>query len=54
MDSLQVDDFFHKQFVDLDNPFEVLGKLLDSKETSISYLLRAWERKSKVNDHLEW
>ncbi|RVW87299.1 Retrovirus-related Pol polyprotein from transposon opus [Vitis vinifera] len=31
-----------------------LGKLLDSKETSISYLLRASEGKSKVNDHLEW
>ena len=30
-----------------------LGKLLDSKETSISYLLRAWEGKSKVKDHLE-
>nr|CAN66939.1 hypothetical protein VITISV_010066 [Vitis vinifera] len=31
-----------------------LGKLLDSKETSISYLLRAFEGKSKVKDHLEW
>ncbi|RVW13685.1 Receptor-like protein 12 [Vitis vinifera] len=30
------------------------GKLLDSKETSISYLLRAFEGKSKVKDHLEW
>nr|CAN82307.1 hypothetical protein VITISV_011996 [Vitis vinifera] len=30
-----------------------LGKLLDSKETSISYLLRAFEGKSKVKDHLE-
>ncbi|RVW47649.1 hypothetical protein CK203_115956 [Vitis vinifera] len=29
-----------------------LGKLLDSKETSISYLLRAFEGKSKVKDHL--
>ncbi|RVW53409.1 hypothetical protein CK203_085009 [Vitis vinifera] len=31
-----------------------LGKLLDSKETSISYLLRAFDGKSKVKDHLEW
>ena len=31
-----------------------LGKLLDSKETSISYLLRAFDGESKVKDHLEW
>nr|CAN68903.1 hypothetical protein VITISV_025821 [Vitis vinifera] len=31
-----------------------LGKLLDSKETSISYLLRAFDGQSKVKDHLEW
>ena len=29
-------------------------KLLDSKETSISYLLRAFDGKSKVKDYLEW
>ncbi|RVW35841.1 hypothetical protein CK203_108127 [Vitis vinifera] len=37
-----------KDFLEL----PTLGKLLDSKETSISYLLEL-ERKSKVNDHLE-
>ena len=34
--------------------YPTLGKLLDSLETSISYLLRAFEGYSKVKDHLEW
>ncbi|KAL6326189.1 hypothetical protein AAG906_001584 [Vitis piasezkii] len=38
-----------KDFLEL----PTLGKLLYSKETSISYLLRAFEGKSKVKDHLE-
>ena len=41
---------WRKDFLEL----PTLGKLLDSKETSISYLLRDCEGKSKVKDHREW
>nr|CAN74909.1 hypothetical protein VITISV_008326 [Vitis vinifera] len=49
-DHSKLKEGFSKDFLEL----PTLGKFLDSKETSISYLLRAFEGKSNVKDHLEW